>query len=73
MVLMEKVAGRYVRTACTLSAITGIFCRILDIRKEWRKPELKLRHLVLIRNLKSPGLCNGDLDEDDSFPWQEVF
>ena len=62
--------GQILRTACALSAITGISCRVFNIRKNRRKPGLRLQHLIGIRNLKK--LCNGNL-EGDSLHSQEVF
>lgn len=62
--------GQILRTACALSAITGRPCRVFNIRKNRRKPGLKLQHLIGIRNLRK--LCNGSL-EGDSLHSQEVF
>ncbi len=62
--------GQILRTACALSAITGISCRVFNIRKNRRKPGLRHQHLIGIRSLKE--LCNGDL-EGDSLHSQEVF
>ncbi|MGB7291631.1 MAG: RNA 3'-terminal phosphate cyclase [Thermodesulfobacteriota bacterium] len=62
--------GQILRTACALSAITGISCRVFNIRKNRKKPGLRPQHLIGIRNLKK--LCNGNL-EGDSLHSQEVF
>lgn len=62
--------GQILRTACALSAITGISCRVFNIRKNRREPGLRRQHLIGIRNLKR--ICNGEL-EGDSLHSQEVF
>ncbi|MBI4229009.1 MAG: RNA 3'-terminal phosphate cyclase [Deltaproteobacteria bacterium] len=62
--------GQILRTACALSAIAGLPCRVFNIRKNRRKPGLKLQHVIGIRNLTK--LCNGSL-EGDSLHSQEVF
>jgi RNA 3'-terminal phosphate cyclase (ATP)/RNA 3'-terminal phosphate cyclase (GTP) len=54
--------GQILRTAFALSAITGISCRVFNIRKNRRKPGLRLQHLIGIRNLKKH--CNGKLEGD---------
>jgi len=43
--------GQIVRTACALSALTGLDCHIRDIRAGRRDPGLRPQHLTAIRGL----------------------
>jgi len=52
--------GQMVRTASALSAITGIPCRMFNIRKNRKNPGLRQQHLIGLRVLAN--LCNGDLE-----------
>jgi RNA 3'-phosphate cyclase len=54
--------GQILRTATGLSAITGIPCRIINIRKNRRKPGLAHQHVIGLRALRE--LCDGRLQGD---------
>ncbi len=50
--------GQIVRTACALSALTGISCRISKIRGGRHKPGLQPQHCTAVNGLAS--LCNAE-------------
>ena len=52
--------GQILRTATSLSAITGIPCRIFNIRKKRKKPGLMWQHLLAIESLAK--LCNAKVE-----------
>ncbi len=54
--------GQIVRTACALSSITGIPCRIYNIRKNRKKPGLGHQHVLGLKALAL--LCGGELSGD---------
>jgi len=54
--------GQILRTAVSLSAITGKDCRIFNIRKGREKPGLAFQHLLGLQTLSQ--LCNGKLEGD---------
>ena len=54
--------GQILRTAISLSAITGKDCRIFNIRKGREKPGLMLQHLLGIQAVTQ--LCHGRLEGD---------
>jgi RNA 3'-phosphate cyclase len=54
--------GQILRTALSLSAITGKECRIFNIRKGREKPGLAYQHLLGAQNLSF--LCQGKLEGD---------
>ena len=54
--------GQILRTAVSLSAITGKPCHVFNIRKKRPKPGLKQQHLLGIQALTQ--LCNGKLEGD---------
>ncbi len=54
--------GQILRTAISLSAITGKHCRIFNIRKGRKKTGLMTQHLLGIQNIAK--LCNGYLEGD---------
>jgi RNA 3'-phosphate cyclase len=54
--------GQIVRTACSLAALSGTPCRIVNIRERRRKPGLMLQHLLAIRALAE--LCDASLAGD---------
>lgn len=54
--------GQILRTASALSAITGIPCRIINIRKNRRRPGLAHQHVIGLRALRE--LCDGRLQGD---------
>jgi RNA 3'-phosphate cyclase len=54
--------GQILRTASALSAITGMPCRIINIRKNRRKPGLAHQHVIGLRALRE--LCDGRLQGD---------
>ncbi len=54
--------GQILRTASALSAITGIPCRIVNIRINRRKPGLAHQHVIGLRALRE--LCEGRLQGD---------
>ncbi len=54
--------GQILRTASALSSITGIPCRIINIRKNRRKPGLARQHVIGLRTLRA--LCDGQLQGD---------
>lgn len=54
--------GQIVRTACALSAITGIPCRIYNIRKNRKNPGLGHQHVLGLKALAL--LCGGELSGD---------
>ncbi|OGE22590.1 MAG: RNA 3'-terminal-phosphate cyclase [Candidatus Dadabacteria bacterium RIFCSPHIGHO2_12_FULL_53_21] len=54
--------GQIVRTACALSAITGVPCRIYNIRKNRKNPGLGHQHVLGLRALAR--LCGGTLSGD---------
>lgn len=62
--------GQILRTSCALSVITGIPCHVINIRKNRKKPGLKLQHLIGLRNLNL--LCGGRL-QGDAIGSQEIF
>lgn len=51
--------GQIVRTACSLSALTGRAARIVNIRQARREPGLRLQHLVAVQALAE--LCGGSV------------
>jgi RNA 3'-phosphate cyclase len=51
--------GQIVRTACSLSALTGRAAHIVNIRQARREPGLRLQHLVAVRALAE--LCGGSV------------
>jgi len=55
--------GQIVRTACALSAITGIPCHIYNIRKSRKNPGLGHQHVLGLRALAR--LCGGELTGDE--------
>ena len=57
-----EAGGQILRTAVSLSAITGKPCRVFSIRKKRSKPGLKQQHLLGIQALAQ--LCNGKLEGD---------
>lgn len=52
--------GQIVRTATALSAITGVPCRIFNIRKNRKNPGLAHQHTLALRALAE--LCNAKLE-----------
>ncbi len=62
--------GQIVRTASALSAITGIPCRIFNIRKNRKNPGLRQQHLIGIRALANH--CNARI-VGDSLGSDEIF
>jgi len=54
--------GQILRTAISLSAITGKDCRIFNIRKGRERPGLALQHLLGIQAVAQ--LCSGKLEGD---------
>ncbi|MEE9252718.1 MAG: RNA 3'-terminal phosphate cyclase [Thermodesulfobacteriota bacterium] len=52
--------GQVVRTACALSSITGVPCRVFNIRKDRTKTGLRVQHLAGLRALAA--LCEGRLE-----------
>ncbi len=48
--------GQIVRTACALSALTGVSCRISNIRARRNRPGLRAQHCAALRGLAS--LCS---------------
>jgi len=63
--------GQIVRTACALSAITGMPCRIFNIRKNRKNPGLKQQHLVGLRALANH--CDGHIIGDSLGSDEIVF
>ncbi len=57
-----EAGGQILRTAVSLSAITGKPCHVFNIRKKRPKPGLKQQHLLGIQALAQ--LCNGKLEGD---------
>ena len=57
-----EAGGQILRTAVSLSAITGKPCHVFNIRKKRPKPGLKQQHLLGIQALTQ--LCNGKLEGD---------
>jgi len=57
-----EAGGQILRTAVSLSAITGKPCHVFNIRKKRPKPGLKQQHLLGIQALTH--LCNGKLEGD---------
>lgn len=54
--------GQILRTAVSLSAITGKDCRIFNVRKERERPGLAVQHLLGIQAVSQ--LCSGKLEGD---------
>jgi RNA 3'-phosphate cyclase len=54
--------GQIVRTAAALSAVTGVPCRIYNIRKNRKNPGLARQHVLGLRALAL--LCGGELSGD---------
>ncbi len=54
--------GQIIRTACALSAITGIPCRVFNIRARRKKAGLQKQHLLGLRAIKE--LSSADLEGD---------
>lgn len=48
--------GQIVRTSCALSALTGVSCRIANIRRGRQRPGLRAQHRTALKGLAS--LCN---------------
>jgi len=58
----DEGGGQIVRTASTLALLTGVPCRILNIRQRRREPGLRLQHLLGLRALAE--LCEARLKGD---------
>ncbi len=52
--------GQIVRTACSLAAVTGRPCHIVNVRRARRNPGLRLQHLLGLQALAQ--LCAGRLE-----------
>ncbi|HXZ87473.1 MAG TPA: RNA 3'-terminal phosphate cyclase [Candidatus Binataceae bacterium] len=52
--------GQIVRTACSLSALSGRATHIVNIRQARREPGLRLQHLLAVRALAE--LCGGSVE-----------
>ena len=53
--------GQIVRTACSLAALTGQACHILNIRQARKESGLRRQHLVAIQALSE--FCGGTLQD----------
>jgi RNA 3'-phosphate cyclase len=63
--------GQIVRTVCSLAALSGTGCRIINIRELRRKPGLMVQHLLAVRALAQ--LCNASLSGDSIGSSKLVF
>ena len=59
---LGEAGGQILRTACALSAVKKIPCRVFNIRSGRPRPGLMTQHLLGIQALNS--LCNGRLEGD---------